>query len=470
MDNIVEIDLRKILKIIRKNILIIVISTFVCGLGAFVVSKFVMPQLYQATTTLIVNRNLSEENKDEYANSPYAVSDLEYFRKIASTYMEILTSKTILNQVIEQFDLDIKYEDYLKDYIEVEILNNTEVIQVNILDENPDRAMKICNTIPSLFEEEVIRITKVAGIEVIDKASLPEEVEKPNLVIFTLVGLVGGFALGLMIVFFKQILDNKIKSKEDVESKLRVTLLGQIPKIKDMKDKVILADDNLNMDAVESFLKIRTNLEFSNIDNKNNVIVFTSTHKGEGKSTTICNNSVFFSRLENKKVLLVDCDLREPKVHKIMDIDNKNGLVELLKGKNEFDDVVQKINDNLDVITAGQKIINQVDILSSEKMKHFISDVRGRYDYVFVDTPPVGVFADASILSKISDGVVFIVGYNEVDLDEAVQAREILDKADVKIIGSILTKVKVNSSDYGYYYSYGEKRKHKKFNFRKGQA
>ena len=152
-----------------------------------------------------------------------------------------------------------------------------------------------------------------------------------------------------------------------------------------------------------------------------------------------------------------------------MDINNKNGLVELLKGKNEFDDVVQKINDNLDVITAGQKIINQVDILSSEKMKHFISDVRGRYDYVFVDTPPVGVFADASILSKISDGVVFIVGYNEVDLDEAVQAREILDKADVKIIGSILTKVKVNSSDYGYYYSYGEKRKKKKINFRKGQ-
>ncbi|MCI6736800.1 MAG: Wzz/FepE/Etk N-terminal domain-containing protein, partial [Intestinibacter sp.] len=369
MDNIVEIDLRKILKIIRKNILILIISTFVCGLGAFVVSRFVMPQLYQATTTLIVNRNLSEENKDEYANSPYAVTDLEYFRKIASTYMEILTSKTILNQIIEKFDLDIKYEDYLKDYIEVETLNNTEVIQVNILDENPDRAMKICNTIPSLFEEEVVRITKVAGIEVIDKASLPEEVEKPNLILFTLLGLVGGFILGLMIIFFKQILDNKIKNKEDIEAKLKITLLGQIPKIKDMKHKVILADDNLNMDAAESFLKIRTNLEFSNIDNKNNVIVFTSTNKGEGKSTTICNNSVFFSRLENKRVLLVDCDLREPKVHKIMDINNKIGLVELLKGKKEFDDVVQRINDNLDVITAGQKIINQVDILSSQKMK-----------------------------------------------------------------------------------------------------
>lgn len=469
MDNIVEIDLRKILKIIRKNILILVISTFVCGLGAFVVSRFVMPQLYQATTTLIVNRNMSEEKADEYVNSPYAVTDLEYFRKIASTYMEIITSKTILNQIIEQFDLDIKYEDYLKkDYIEVEILNNTEVIQINIFDENPDRAMKICNTIPSLFENEVVRITKVAGIEVIDKASLPEEIEKPNLILFTLLGLVGGFMLGLMIIFFKHILDNKIKSKEDIESKLKISLLGEVPKVKDMENRLISATTNLNMDVAESFLKIRTNLEFSNIDNENNVIVFTSTHKGEGKTTTVCNNSVFFSRLENKKVLLIDCDLREPKVHKIMNINNGKGLVELLKGKKEFDDVVQKISDNLDVITAGQKVINQVDILSSEKMKHFISEVRGKYDYVFIDTPPVGVFADASVLSKISDGVVFIVGYNEVDLDDAMQAKDILDKVNVKIIGSILTKVKVSGSDYGYYYSYSDGQKNKKFNFRRG--
>ncbi len=464
-NDVVEIDLRGIINILKKNILVIIISTIICGAGAFGVSKFVMPQLYEATTTVIVNRNIKDEYKDAYAVSDFATSDLQYFREIANTYKEILTSKTVLNKIRKDFNIDVKYNEFSKKYVKVETLNNTEVIKLSIYDENPKKAMEMCNAVPKIFEKEVTRITKVAGIEVVDKATLPEKVEKPKVALFTIAGLVGGMLLGVVIVYFKYILDNKIKTGKDVEDKLNMKILGEVPKDKNIDEKI--KGNNLDEYVLESYRRIRTNLEFSNIDSEKNAILFTSTQKGEGKTSTIYNTSLMFSRLENKKVVLIDCDLRKPKVHRLINLPNGKGVVDILIGKSTIEGAVNTINENFDIITAGQSVVNQIDILSSKKMEKFISDLKNRYDYVFIDTPPAGVFSDAIILSKLVDEAVFLIASNEIELENAKKAIFGLEKSGVKMVGCILNKVKPSDNSYGYYYYYEDDSKMKKSKFNK---
>lgn len=201
----------------------------------------------------------------------------------------------------------------------------------------------------------------------------------------------------------------------------------------------------------EAYRTVRTNIEFSNLDNNLKVIMVTSSQQGEGKSIFISNLAVCFSHVKDKKILLVDCNLRNPSIHKIFEISNTYGLTDILTKNQEIELCTNHLC-GLDIITSGDIQENPSEILTSKKMKYFIECVREEYDYIFLDTPANYILTDAEILSVFSDGVIFIVSNGDVDREVAKLSIKKLKKLNANILGTVINKVTDKKNNHYRYY------------------
>lgn len=205
----------------------------------------------------------------------------------------------------------------------------------------------------------------------------------------------------------------------------------------------------------ESYRSIRTNIQFSKLDNEMKTIVITSSKQDEGKTTVASNLAVSFASLEGKKVLLIDADLRNPSVHKLFSKPNALGLTDLLTGKKELKQCIQNTElENLQILTTGTIPPNPGEMLESKKMREFIDVLRDCYDYIFIDTPPIGIIMDAGVLANYVDGTILVVGSKDVEAERAKMAKERLEKVKANIIGAVLNKYIEKDGSYGYYSYY----------------
>ncbi|WP_026394807.1 CpsD/CapB family tyrosine-protein kinase [Acetobacterium malicum] len=205
----------------------------------------------------------------------------------------------------------------------------------------------------------------------------------------------------------------------------------------------------------ESYKLLRTNLNFKNLNNRYQVMLVTSAGKEEGKSTTISNLAVTFAQAD-KRVLLIDADLRLPHISTIFNINKrKNGLSNMLVDELPLDSLVNKIEnlEKLEILTAGNKHVSPTELLNSEAFETFIKQCREEYDVILIDTPPVLSFADASIISKVVDGVLLVIAAHETKKATIIEAKKNLDKVGASVIGVILTKVKFKKNANYYRYN-----------------
>ena len=220
--------------------------------------------------------------------------------------------------------------------------------------------------------------------------------------------------------------------------------------------KAIISYNDPKSVISEQYRAIRTNIEYSNVDQNTKTILVTSSDKNEGKTTTVSNLAVSFANL-NKKVLLIDCDLRNASIHKMFKINNIYGLTDILAKDRAVDKCIQETElENLYVLTAGAIPPNPAEILSSEKMKNLIEDLKNIYDYIFIDTPPIGLVTDAGVLSSFTDGVVLVVKSESVEKKYLEETKKKLDAVDARILGAILNSYKSEQKDYNYYSYYGK--------------
>ena len=220
--------------------------------------------------------------------------------------------------------------------------------------------------------------------------------------------------------------------------------------------KAIISYNDPKSVISEQYRAIRTNIEYSNVDQNTKTILVTSSDKNEGKTTTVSNLAVSFANL-NKKVLIIDCDLRNPSIHKMFRLNNIYGLTDILAKDRAVDKCIQETElENLYVLTAGAIPPNPAEILSSEKMKNLIEDLKNIYDYIFIDTPPIGLVTDAGVLSSFIDGVVLVVKSESVEKKYLEETKKKLDAVDARILGAILNSYKSEQKDYNYYSYYGK--------------
>lgn len=223
----------------------------------------------------------------------------------------------------------------------------------------------------------------------------------------------------------------------------------------------------------EAYRTLRTNIQFSSIDKKVQVIAVTSTGPGEGKSTVASNLAVVTAQA-GKKTLLIDCDQRKPRQHKVFGVSNERGLSNMLADDSNFSLAVQKSGvENLLLLTSGVRPPNPSELLASSKMKNFVSSLRSQLDFIIIDTPPLLMVTDAQLLSNYIDGYILTVASGEADRDAAAKAKELLDNVNGKILGVVLNKINLSGKGYyGYYGKYyygvdGEKHKDRSIKGRK---
>ncbi|MCR6546859.1 CpsD/CapB family tyrosine-protein kinase [Dehalobacterium formicoaceticum] len=219
-----------------------------------------------------------------------------------------------------------------------------------------------------------------------------------------------------------------------------------------MRSTNLIALNDPHSAVAERYKIFRTNLNYMNVDQVDKVIMFTSSMTNEGKTTSIANTAITFAT-SGKKVLLVDCDLRKSSLHKMFNLAQMPGLVNLLVEKLNLIDVVQKIEefDNLDIITSGPQPPNPAEILATQTFDRMITEAREKYDIILIDSPPVLSIADASVLCRTVDGVVLIIALNETKKDDAKMAKKALEKVGAKILGTLICKSDIKKHHYYYY-------------------
>lgn len=199
----------------------------------------------------------------------------------------------------------------------------------------------------------------------------------------------------------------------------------------------------------EEFKKIRTNLKYTSTKS-NRTILITSSEAGEGKSTVSISLASSLAD-DNKKVVLVDCDLRRPSLHKYLKISNSSGVSDILVGKKSFLSYIRKINDNLSIITAGYKSLNPMELLDTEEMENLIKELKSKFDYVIIDSPPITVVSDAQILSSKVDGIIVVVNAEQTKKDKLNLCRKLITNVNGNIIGGILNNVVTKNKLNKYY-------------------
>lgn len=230
-----------------------------------------------------------------------------------------------------------------------------------------------------------------------------------------------------------------------------------------MNDIKLFSLKNKDFLISEAFKTLRTNIQFSSLDKKVKTIMITSSCPGEGKTTTSCNLAIATAQAGNK-TLLLDCDLRNPKLHRVFSLPNTFGLTDALIGAEGLKNIYQESDvENLYILPSGTKPPNPSELLSSDKMKNYLETLKEVFDYIIIDTPPIVLVTDAQVVSRYVDGTLLVIAAGEVDRNTVLKAKELLEKVNSKILGVVLNKYDVKRRDfYGNYYGYYEKEETKK--------
>jgi len=215
----------------------------------------------------------------------------------------------------------------------------------------------------------------------------------------------------------------------------------------------IITHENPKSPIAEAYRTLRTNIQFSSLDKALRSIVVTSSGSGEGKSTVMSNLAITMAE-SGKKVILIDCDLRKPSIHKKMGITNAVGLTNILVQNVKKEDCMIKTTvNNLFIITSGPVPPNPAELLGTKKMQGFLEELKSEFDLVLIDAPPVLAVTDAQILSTLVDGVVFVASYGEAQKTAVADSKQLIDKVGGKVLGIVFNKVpEAASGYYGKYY------------------
>lgn len=201
----------------------------------------------------------------------------------------------------------------------------------------------------------------------------------------------------------------------------------------------------------EAYRTLRTNIQYSSFDKKVKSIVITSAEPGEGKSTTCSNLAISFAQ-NGEKVILIDCDLRKPSMHKIFKISNIEGLSDILIGKEKFENIVKQDIENLYLLPAGKIPPNPAEMLGSKNMEKLLEKLKQEFDIIILDTAPLQAVTDAQILSTKTDATILVVKSNVTKKESILQAKKLLEKVEANIIGTILNGVEEKRGKYYHYY------------------
>ena len=446
-----EINLKDFFDYYKKYLLIIIIVVLLSVVGMLCYNIWVKTPLYSTSTTVVLVKNDSSSEDENTINQ----ADIVLNQKLVSTYRQIIKSKLVLNQVIDSLDLDYSYSK-LANEVDVKAIEDTEILKITVTDVSAPRAAEIANKIAVVFHKEVIKIYNINNVSVIDVAEVPFKPSNANLFRDVVLAIMVSFVAVSGIIFVIYYFDDTLRDVETIEKEIELPVIAKV--FKDNNGIELLVNKKPNAATSESIRTLRTNLQFSSVDEELKTLLVTSTLPGEGKSFISANLATSFAEA-GKKVLLVDCDLRKGRQHKIFKITNsKKGLSNLLIENifNYKDYIFSTKIENLSVIPRGSVPPNPSELLNSKKNKELLKQLREKYDLIILDGAPITGLSDSLILSSLVDKTLVVTSINNTPKTDLLSTKKALVGVGADIAGCVANNLNAKNKSYGNYYYYND--------------
>jgi len=328
-----------------------------------------------------------------------------------------------------------------------------ESIQMAILQRDVDSNRQLYEGLLQRYKEIGASGVGANNISVVDRAKIPDKPSSPVLIFNLLLALGAGIILAAALVFALETMDSSIRDPQDVVSRFGLPLLGTIPEVYDQA----IADAILDKKSAvyEAYFSLMTNLTFLTEHGAPRSIMLTSSRPKEGKSNSSLSLAAVLAAT-GKSVILIDADVRNPSLNRYLDMPNERGLSHYLSGDNDLSGMIVELSQfGFSVITAGKMPPNAAELLGSERLGTLITTLLARYDHVLVDSPPLLGLADAPLIARNVEGVLFTIEANGTKNRAISTALTRLRMAGAKLFGAIVTKVGARNQVYGYGYGYG---------------
>ena len=430
----VGVDLQRLVGEILRRLWIVILAAVVGAAGSFLGTYYLVTPLYEASAMFYVNNKSISVGS---ASVSLESGDISAAKSLVDSYIVILKTRGCLNDVIDYAGVNRRYLE-LRNMISAERVNSTEIFEVVVTSPDPEEAECIAQAIAQILPKRISNIIEGSSAKVVDYAVIPSRPSSPNYTVNTVVGFLMGLFLSVFIIALWAIFDITIRSEEDIVGSCQVPVLAAVPDMeapskggsyyyygsrKDEKQKAatdkktVLFGSGISFTASEAYKLLRTKLQFSFADdNTSRVIGVSSALTGEGKSLSSINLAYSLSQLD-KRVLLIDCDMRRPSLSAKLRIAKIPGLSNYLAGQCHLDELFQPCGianeeNAFSVVAAGRNPPNPVELLSSAKMAKMLDRLRQNYDYIILDLPPVGEVTDALAVAKLTDGMLLVVRQN----------------------------------------------------------
>ncbi len=441
-------DLGAYLRAIRKSWWIVLAGTAL-GLGVASFMTLRTPAQYESTVTFFVNTASSN-----IVGS--AQGDAFAQRRVAS-YAELIKTDKLSKLVADDLRIDMTPAQ-ISATISAKPDVSTVLLTATITDTSPNRALQLAGSVSVQFVNLVTAIEApdkaaagAARLEVVDGPTVNPTTIGPNAPRNIAAGLFAGLVLGLLVALLRHSLGTSVRSTRDIEGSLDCEILGVIALERAAGRHPLTIGDRRNSPRAESFRQLRTSLQHLNIGGPVQVVAVTSSVHDEGTSSTATNLAIAFASA-GSKVLLIEGDLRTPRLAGLLGLDGSVGLSQVLTDEKELSDALQIWTDaRLTLLAAGPVPINPSELLAGQRMVEVITAARKAFDVVVVDTPPLLPVTDAAIVTTWSDGVIVVIRHARTKRTELASATRILASVDARILGSVPNMVPTAEIDaYGY--------------------
>lgn len=439
---------------------ILILSCVLLGLLVSIATTSLATPMYKSESQVFVSTPATSLDISALATGS------SFSQQRVKSYAQIVNSPITLNSVIEKLNLDVSAKELSKRVFASAPLD-TVLITISVSDPDSLRAANIANEIAKQFtivaadlEMRAIDLEAPVKISTVRVATPADAPYSPRKKINYILGLICGFLLGLAVSGLKKILDLSVKNEDDLEG---LPLLAAIGFDSDADERPLITDLNRYASRTESFRTLRTNVKYivPNIPAK--VLAISSALPGEGKSTTAINLSISMSQ-GGHRVLLIEGDMRRPKLVQYLDTEKSNiGLSSILSenrkiSASSISQNVQRFGETrLDVMLSGPIPPNPSEMLGSPKMGDLLRFVRQRYDYIIIDTPPLLPVTDAAVVASQADGVVLIVHAGKTKKPQFKGCRAAVESVNGVVLGVVLNKIPAQSDGYNYGYKYAYK-------------
>ena len=449
-------ELRDYVRLLRRqwfSIALIVGLALAVGAGATLLAT---PK-YAAHVTFFVTTSSRGDVADTYQGGLFS-------QQRVKSYVDLLKSERLAKSIIEDRGLNLSPEE-VASRIDASVVPDTVLLNATVTDSSPARAQQIASaaakhfvTLVGTLETPPTARAPAVKVEVIEGPRLESSPVSPlplrNLALALLLGLV----LGIGLTLLRESLDTTVKSADALSAAAKVPTMATIGFDRSARREPLIIHQNPQAPRAEAFRQLRTNLTFIDVDRPMKAIVVTSAVPGEGKSTTTANLAISMAQA-GSSVLLIEGDLRRPKVAEYLGLEGAVGLTNVLVGQVDLDTVLQPWGaDGLWVLPSGSIPPNPSELLGSQQMSDVLKELKSRFDIVLIDAPPLLPVTDAAVAAAAADGALLIARHGHTTRAQVESAVQTLLGVDAHLIGTVYNMVPLKGRDaYGYTYGYDDR-------------